>query len=128
MTEISEKKSFLVTIGAVSLYCEKMTMTSETVVSLNPTINGTPIVTNKCRKMTKLSFTGRVYMKENSMFYAGVASNLNGCEDLEIIYKNLRFTDCIVTGFTAVDGGEDYIELTVNASTTVPAYIVNEVT
>lgn len=128
MTEISEKRAFPVKIGTVELYCEKMTMSAKTILTVNPTIKGTAITTNKCRRLTEFSFTGRVYNKEKPMFLAGLANNLNGTENVEIIYKDLRFARCTVTGYSAVDSGEDYIELTINAATSSIAYFLEEVT
>lgn len=128
MTEISEKRAFPVKIGTVELYCEKMTMSAKTILTVNPTIKGTAITTNKCRRLTEFSFTGRVYNKEKPMFLAGLANNLNGTENVEIIYKDLRFARCIVTGYSAVDSGEDYIELTINAATSSIAYFLEGVT
>ena len=128
MTEISEKRAFPVKIGTVELYCEKMTMSAKTILTVNPTIKGTAITTNKCRRLTEFSFTGRVYNKEKPMFLAGLANNLNGTENVEIIYKDLRFARCTVTGYSAVDSGDDYIELTINAATSSIAYFLEEVT
>ncbi len=128
MTEISEKRAFPVKIGTVELYCEKMTMSAKTILTVNPTIKGTAITTNKCRRLTEFSFTGRVYNKEKPMFLAGLANNLNGTENVEIIYKDLRFARCTVTGYSAVDSGEDYIELTINAATSSIAYFLEGVT
>lgn len=128
MTEISEKRAFPVKIGTVELYCEKMTMSAKTILTVNPTIKGTAITTNKCRRLTEFSFTGRVYNKEKPMFLAGLANNLNGTENVEIIYKDLRFARCTVTGYSAVDSGNDYIELTINAATSSIAYFLEEVT
>lgn len=128
MTEISEKRAFPVKIGTVELYCEKMTMTAETILNVNPTINGTAVMTNKCRRLTKFSFTGRVYNKEKPMFLAGLANNLNGTENVEIVYKDLRFGRCTITGYSAIDSGEDYIELTINAATSSIAYFLEGVT
>lgn len=125
MTEISTKKPFCVTIGATELYCEKMTMSAETDVMVNPTVVGTPVRTNKCRKLTRLSFSGRVYNKDKPMIMAGLINNQNGSENLEIIYRNLRFVNCIITGFSATDGGEDFIELTINAATGASVYFIN---
>ena len=59
------------------------------------------------------------------MIMAGLMNNKNGSEGIEIVYKNLRFVNCIITGFSAVDGGEDYIELTINAATGATVYFIN---
>jgi hypothetical protein len=126
--ELSEKKAFPVKIGAMTLYCEKMTLSADTAVTVNPTVTGSSVVTNKCKKVTRLSFTGRIYNKEKPMFYAGFANNLNGNEGVEIIYRDLRFVRCIITGIKAVDGGEDFVELTVEASTRSAAYFLDGVT
>lgn len=124
--EISQKKAFPVKIGAVELYCEKMTLSAETTVRIEPTLDGRPIAANKCRYMTQLSFTGRVYEKAAPLRMAGLANNLNGVEKQEIKYRNLRYPNCIITGFKAIDSGEDFIELTVNAATGSIAYFISE--
>lgn len=122
MSDISTKQPFCVNISSVELYCEKMSMSAETAVAVTPTVYGSPVRTNKCRQLTRLSFTGRVYSKDTPMIMAGLMNNKNGSEGIEIVYKNLRFVNCIITGFSAVDGGEDYIELTVSAATGATVY------
>lgn len=126
--ELSTKKAFPVKIGPMTLYCEKMTLQTSTDVSVASTLTGYSHYTNKCRKITKLSFTGRVYNKEKPMLYAGLANNINGTDSFQIIYKNLRFIDCIITGVNAIDSGENFIELTIDVSTLTSAYFLDEVT
>ena len=125
--EISTKKPFPVKIGAIILYCEKMTLQTNTDISTTPTVTGTSYYTNKCRKPTRLSFTGRVYNKENPLLYAAIANNINGTENYQIIYKNYKFINCIITGVNAIDSGEDFIELTIEATTLNIAFSVSEV-
>ncbi len=125
--EISTKKPFPVKIGAIILYCEKMTLQTKTDISTTPTVTGTPYYTNKCRKPTRISFTGRIYDKENPMMYAALANNINGTENYQIIYKKYKFINCIITGINVIDSSEDFIELTIEATTLNISYFVSEV-
>ncbi|MBR3970114.1 MAG: hypothetical protein IKJ87_03450 [Ruminococcus sp.] len=122
------KKPFLVTIGTLKLYCESMTVSGETTLPVATSVMGNTVRMGKTRQPTRLSFTGRVYNADNPMALAGVADNMNGVENVEIIYKNLRYIRCVVTGYKAVDSGNEYIELTVTAETNNIAYLLDEVT
>ena len=117
MTEVKVRKAFPVQINNLKLYCESMKLSAETAVFESSTVTGYPLMTNKDRKMLRLSFTGRVYNENTPMRLAGFAANYNNYEGIDIIYRDLRFPRCIITGFSAEDSGEDYITLTVNAAT-----------
>lgn len=127
--ELSNKKPFPVKIGAITLYCEKMTLDTKTDIMTCPSITGFAYYTNKARKPTYLSFTGRLYNKKQPLLYVGIANNINGSEMYEIKYKNLKFTSCIITGIHAVDSDEDYIDLTIEAATlSTASFLYDEVT
>lgn len=127
MTKVCVRKAFPVKIGAMTLYCERMKCSAETTIYESSTVSGFPVKANKGRKMTRVSFTGRVYNEKNPMRIAGFANNLNSYEELEIIYRDISFHGCIITGYSAEDSGEDYITLTVNAVTTRPVYFLDGV-
>lgn len=117
MTKVKVREAFPVKINNLTLYCESMKCSAETAVFESSTVTGYPLMTNKDRKMMKLSFTGRVYNEKTPMRLAGFAANYNSYEGVEIIYRDLKFPGCIITGFSAEDSGEDYITLTINAAT-----------
>ncbi len=127
MINISEKKPALVNIGAISMYCEKMSMTSATALSVKPTVTGSTVKTNKCIQPVRAAFSGRIYNPDRPLIIAVLANNVNGSENVEIIYKNLRFVNCIITGYSVTDSNEDYLDLTVEASTTSMVYYLSEV-
>ncbi|MBO5163757.1 MAG: hypothetical protein J6B75_04850 [Ruminococcus sp.] len=127
MTEVKVREAFPVKISNLTMYCESMKFSAETAIYEHSTVTGYPIMTNKCRKMTRISFTGRVYNDKTPMRLAGLANNLNSYEGVEIIYRDIRFYGCIITGFSAEDSGEDYIKLTINAATTYPVFFLDEV-
>lgn len=61
MTKVRVRKAFPVKIGAMTLYCERMKCSAETTIYESSTVSGFPVKANKGRKMTRVSFTGRVY-------------------------------------------------------------------
>lgn len=128
MVTISEKKPFLVNIGALPMYCEKMSMSSGTAISIKPTVTGVAVKTNRCIQPTQISFKGRIYDPERQWALATLINHLNGSENLEIIYKALRFVNCIITGYTVVDSNEEYLDLSVEVTTPSIAYYIGEVT
>lgn len=117
MTEVKVRKPYPVKIGSLTLYCENMRFSTETSIYHSISVTGYPLMTKKERHAIKLTFTGRVYNKSLPMHLAGSAANSTNREGVEIIYRDLRFPNCTVTGFSAEDCGEDYITLTVNAIT-----------
>lgn len=127
MTEVKVRKAFPVQIGNMTLYCESMKFSAETAIFENSTVTGFPLITNKDCKATRLSFTGRVYDEKYPMRWAGFACNYNSYEGLDIIYRDLCFPKCIVTGVSAEDSGEDYITLTINAATNYSLSFLNGV-
>ena len=126
--EMNNTKAYPLKIGTMSLYCDKMTMESGTLVSVSPTVTGISYITNKCKQPTRLIFTGRMYTPKYPMLFASYSNHLNGTESFDIRYKDMLFKKCIITGAKAVDVGEGYIELTIEASTTALATTLGEVT
>lgn len=126
--EINNTKAYPLRIGTLSLYCDKMTMESGTLVSVSPTVTGVSYITNKCKQLTRLTFTGRIYDTKYPMLSATYSSHLNGLESVDIRYKDMLFKKCIITGAKAVDVGEGYIELTIEAATTAVGTGLGEVT
>lgn len=120
MTVLKKREAVPVEIGPFKMYCESMKFKAETTVYERPTITGAATMTNKCTKMTRVSFTGRIYNESRPMFSAGFANNINGLVNYDIIYRDLKFRSCIITGFSAEDSGENYITLTVHAATSMP--------
>lgn len=122
MTYVNLKEPVSVKIGSVTLYCEKMTLSAKTSVYHSTTVTGIPAKTNKCKQLTHLSLSGRVYDPERPMLLVMMMNNINGGENFNIVYKGIEFTGCIVTGVEAVDSGKDYVEITVSLAT---PYIAN---
>lgn len=118
MTSVNTNEPTPVKIGAFTLYCEKMNLSAKTIIHLTPTVLGVPIKTNKCRQLTYLTFSGRVYEPERPMFLAAMMNNMNATDSLDVNYKGVRFPNCTVAGIDAADTGKDYIELTVKLATT----------
>ena len=65
--EMNNTKAYPLKIGTMSLYCDKMTMESGTLVSVSPTVTGISYITNKCKQPTRLTFTGRMYTPKYPM-------------------------------------------------------------
>lgn len=118
MTSVNIKQPTPVKIGPFTLYCEKMSLSAKTLIHLTPTVTGVPVKTNKCRQLTYLTFSGRVYDTERPMYLAAMMNNLNATEGIDLIYKGIKFAGCTVTGIKAEDAGKDYIDLTVTFATT----------
>ena len=114
MAELQKREPVQVTIGSLKMYCDSVKFSGETAVYERPSITGVPLFMNKCCKMTHISFTGRVYEPLRPLHTAGLANNLNGVGDYDIIYRDLKFRSCMITGFSAEDTGEEYINLTVH--------------
>lgn len=123
MTFVNLNQPIPVKIGEMTLYCEKMNLSAKTVLYCTPTLTGVPVRTNKCRQPTHLTFSGRVYEPERPMFLALMMNNMNGRDGLEVIYRDMRFINCTVTGVKAEDSGKDYIDVTVTLSTLTMGYV-----
>lgn len=127
MTELKNRKPIPVLFGSLKMYCEKMKFSAETLLYESPTVTGATTVTGKFRKMTRMTFSGRVYNDQRPLFSAGIANNINGTTGCNIVYRDLQFPNCTITGFSADDSGEDYIYLTVTAATSSSLIILNGV-
>lgn len=117
MTLINLREPIPVKIGLITLYCEKMSLSAKTITHIAPTVLGVAELTNKCRQMTHLTFSGRVYDTSHPLRLSLLMNNRNGQGGIEIIYKDMKFLNCMMTGIDMTDAGKDYIELTVRLST-----------
>ena len=55
--EMNNTKAYPLKIGTMSLYCDKMTMESGTLVSVSPTVTGISYITNKCKPVSYTHLT-----------------------------------------------------------------------
>lgn len=117
MTLINKREAVPIKIGSVNMYCEKMKISAKTDVFQANTISGSSLITNKLKRLTHISLSGRIYDPSRPLILAVMANSMNGSENIDVIYRNIKLQKCIVTGFEANDTGEDYIDLTINLAT-----------
>lgn len=117
MSEMTEREAIPVTIGYMELYCESFKASAISAFSEQPTVSGVLQITNRCRKSTKLVFSGRVYNKNQPLSFIFISNIMNNKTGYEINYRGLKFTDCFIYGFTLEDKGEDFVHVTVTVVT-----------
>lgn len=117
MSEISKREAVPVAIGMITLYCESFKASAVTALYEQPTVIGTPIQTNKCKKATKLTLSGRVYDADSPLSVVTYINNITGKGTMFISYRGIRFSRCMMQSYTAEDKGDDFIYLTVTLTT-----------
>jgi hypothetical protein len=117
MSEISKREAVPVAIGMITLYCESFKASAVTALYEQPTVTGTPIQTNKCKKATKLTLSGRVYDADSPLSVVTYINNITGKGTMFISYRGIRFSRCMMQSYTAEDKGDDFIYLTVTLTT-----------
>lgn len=128
MNELSEREAILVNIGYMQLYCENFKVSAISELSEQPTVSGATLITNKCKKATRIVLKGRIYNKEQPISFATIANTMNSISGYTIQYRGLQFKDCIIYGFTIEDKGDDFVYVSVTLATSESIKIKTEVT
>ena len=112
MTTINERKSEPVTIGAVTLYCEELSVKAAVTYREEPTVTGGSEITNHQRRRTKVTISGRC-LGRGTTFILAMNGMLNASYSSGIDVGEIRFTGCHLQSFSAEDKGGEYISCTV---------------
>ena len=87
MSAISTREAVPVDVGMITLYCESFKASAVTALYEQPTVTGTTVLTNKCRKSTKLTLSGRVYDENSPLSTVTYINNITGNCTFIIINK-----------------------------------------
>lgn len=117
MNGLSQREAIPVTIGYMELYCESFKASAITDLAEQPTVSGDTYITNRCKKATRLVFKGRVYNESQPLRFLCIANTMNNPSGYTIEYRGMRFTNCIIYGFTVEDKGDDFIYVSVTVAT-----------
>lgn len=117
MNEMTEREAIPVTIGYIELYCESFKASSISEFSEQPTVSGESQITNRCKKATKLVFSGRIYNESRPLSFLFISNTMNNPMGYTINYRGLKFINCFIYGFTLEDKGEDFVHVTVTVVT-----------
>lgn len=117
MTDIvTRREAVPVQIGPVTLYCESFRAAGSSVLYEQPTVSGGTVITNRYKRSSELTFTGRVYGTAAEII--AVFDILTGGHPaLSLTYRELSFTGCLLRSYTAEDSGGDFTDVTVTLST-----------
>ncbi|HBB19755.1 MAG TPA: hypothetical protein DCZ62_04870 [Ruminococcus sp.] len=108
-TVLTSREATPVSIGPITLYCEGFKAQAVTAYHEEPTVSGGTEVTARLRRRTKLTFSGRVYGRGETFLLAMDAmTNTQGT--LNIDYGQIRFTGCLIQGFSVQDNGQDFVD------------------
>lgn len=121
MSVLCGREAEPVAIGSVTLYCESFKSTASATLYEQPTVTGGTLLTNTCVKSAKLTLMGRVYSSEAPLECVAALNNMVGSGGIDIVYRGVRFRDCILQNYTAEDKGDEMLYLTVTLATLRPA-------
>lgn len=121
MSLLCKREAEPVAIGAVTLYCESFRAAANAVLYEQPTVTGGTVLTNTCVKSAKLTLTGRVCGGEAPLGCVTALNNMVGSGGVDIVYRGVRFRECVVQSYTAEDKGDDMLYVTVVLATLRPA-------
>lgn len=117
MNELCGREAIPVTIGYVELYCESFKASAVSNLAEQITVSGGNIITNRCKKSTRLVFKGRVCNETRPLGFLAIANTMSNPNGYTIEYRGIKFTNCVICGFTVEDKGDDFIYVTVNVAT-----------
>lgn len=116
MAALTIRKPEIIMLNSVRMYCESCKMTGATTYHEEATTNDIPYMTHKCKKATRVTFTGRIYEEERPFRSALNIANKNGVLINEIIYRGMKFEKCVVVGFKIEDNGGSYVTASVTVA------------
>lgn len=106
------------TIGKLFMYVESFKAVASVSLYEQPDVSGKTLLTNRCRKSTKLTFTGRTSDSVGPLDTLTKLQNMmNSPESFDISYRGILIPGCDIQGFTVEDSGLDYIEISLTAVT-----------
>ena len=112
-TTLTQRTSFPVTVGSITLWCSRVKAQGKTVYSEAPTVSGDTLITNRLRRFTEITLTGRVYSGDGSLV---IVSQLDSLIKSDTAYstevQGLLLSGCRVCGYTAEDNGGAFIDVT----------------
>ncbi|HBB72427.1 MAG TPA: hypothetical protein DCZ71_07470 [Ruminococcus sp.] len=113
---ISHREAVQVQLDTFTLWCESCRVTGSAVHYEQPTVTGKTVVTNRYRRSSELTFTGRVYGSASAAI-AALSALTADSSGFDTAYRDLILTGCTVRSFTAEDDGSDVVKLTVTVVT-----------
>lgn len=121
VTELSHRTAEAVTIGDLTLYCDEFRASAAVVYSEQPTVSGDTVITNCCRRATRITFSGKCYDPEAPLsFLAGINDISTASDTYTIHYRGEVFSDCRVQSFSADDKGGDFFFVSITLITSEP--------
>ena len=108
---ITRREPVPVQIGTVTLFCESFRAEGSAVVYEQASVSGETVVTNRYKRSSVLTFTGRVCGSAAEVIAAldGLAGSGS---TIALSYRDLDFTGCTLRSYSAAEDG-DIVSLTV---------------
>ena len=114
-TALVHRDSYPVHISAITIYCDSMRAERSAVYTEKPTVSGESVVTNRLRRSSVYTFTGRVCSTTGGMDVVSALDGMTGLPSaFNTEYRGLLLSGCYIKGFTAEDAGNGYINVTVS--------------
>ncbi|MDE6775823.1 MAG: hypothetical protein K2J37_05975 [Ruminococcus sp.] len=116
MAALTIRKPEIVMLNMTKIYCESCKITGVTTYYEEATASDYPYMTHKCKKAARVTFTGRIYDEEKPMRGAMNIANNNGYQINQIIYRGIKFENCVIVGFKIEDNGINYVTASVTVA------------
>ena len=117
-TRFTAREAFPVTIGSVTMYCEKFRASAARRFAEESTVTGDDVFTNESPRSMEMTFSGRICVESSPLLTLLNAYNtLRRTNTNDILYRGLVFRNCHMKSFTIEDCGLDYVELSLTAIT-----------
>ena len=112
---ITRREPVPVQIGTVTLFCESFRAEGSAVIYEQASVSGETVVTNRYKRYSVLTFTGRVCGSAAEVI-AELDSLTGNGTSLSLSYRELDFTGCTLRSYSAAEEG-DIVSLTVTLIT-----------
>ena len=116
MAVLTVRKPEIVMLNTIKIYCESCKITGTTTYYEEATASEYPYMTNKCKKAARVTFTGIIYDEDTPMRCAMYITNNNGNKINQIIYRGIKFENCVIVGFKIEDNGINYVTASITVA------------
>lgn len=119
MNELCKREATPIQIGAFTLYCEHFKVIGSSEVNEQMSAAGVSLITNRCKKAVKATFTGRMYNHDCPLGFVDVINNMSNNYKYDISYRGLDFRQCSINGVVIEDKGDDFTYVTITFATSL---------
>lgn len=113
MSVFVRRDPVLIRLFELSVYVDGIRAEAAETLYEQPSVTGSAVLSNRCRKGSRIVFSGRCYDESAPMKFIATLNNMTGTySGFTINYRGLVMTGCRLIGYTADDSGEDYLNVT----------------